>query len=256
MSKRAKIIITTILLAVGFVGINLIENEFKTAGILGLSLATLLLFTWSLKEGIGFNATALVLVLPTLYTLGVGIFWFLLPASLIARVPVILLYSIGIYSLALTNNIFTVSAVRTIALSRAAKGVGFVLTLFTAFLLYDAVLSLKAQIFINALLIYLVSFPLFLQGLWMSKITKNIDKELFIFSSILSYLVTTSAIFLYFWPVTLVVGSIFLTVEVYVYLGLGQARVEGRLFRQTLREYALVGILVFLTMIIVTNWRG
>jgi len=61
---------------------------------------------------------------------------------------------------------------------------------------------------------------------------------------------------LFFWPATLVVGSIFLTVAVYILLGLGQAKLEQRLFRQTVREYLLVGILVFIGMFFATHWGG
>src|SRR4030067_3874746 len=130
MTKRSKFVITSILLSFGFVGIQLLENQHRFIGIGALTLITIILFVWSLKEGLGRNSTLLVLFLPALFTLGVGLFWFLLPATIFARLPVFLMYGIGIYSMCLTANIFTVSAIRTIALARAAKGVGFVLTLF------------------------------------------------------------------------------------------------------------------------------
>ena len=75
-------------------------------------------------------------------------------------------------------------------------------------------------------------------------------------SAISSIVIGQIAISLYFWPVTVVVGSLFLTVTVYVLLGLGQARLEARLFVQTVREYLVVGLLVFLGMFIATRWGG
>mgnify|MGYP007068819467 CR=1 FL=1 len=60
---------------------------------------------------------------------------------------------------------------------------------------------------------------------------------------------------LYFWPISVVEGAIFLTVVMYVLLGLGQSEHEGRLFKQTVREYLVVGIIVFLAMIVITSWR-
>jgi len=59
-----------------------------------------------------------------------------------------------------------------------------------------------------------------------------------------------------FWPVTVVVGSLFLTVSLYVLLGLGQARLEARLFAQTTKEYLLIGLIVSLGMFLATRWRG
>jgi hypothetical protein len=71
-----------------------------------------------------------------------------------------------------------------------------------------------------------------------------------------SYVLGTGGMMLYFWPVSVVVGSLFLTVAVYVLLGLGQAKIEGRLFKQTVYEYLTVGIVVFLLMLLSTSWKG
>lgn len=258
MSKRAKFIISSVLLAMGFLGVGLLENEARFIGIGGLGITTLILVAWSLWEGLGRNASLLTLLLPGLFTVGVGLFWFLLPATMIARLPVVVMYAIGIYGLLSTMNIFAVSAsaVRTIALVRAAKGVGFVLTLFTSFLLFDAILSLKISVVVNFVSAVALSFPLFLQGLWTSDLSHNLKRQLLIYSAVFSYNIGCLSVLLYFWPVTVVVGSLFLTVGMYILLGLGQAQVEGRLFKQTIREYLLVGILVFLAMFFVTSWRG
>lgn len=256
MSKRKRFILTSVLLSLGFIGIQFLDNQYRFLAIGGLGLATLLLFIWSLREGLGLNLTLLTLVLPVFFTVGIGLFWFLLPASIFARLPAVFFYGLGIYALCLTTNIYTVAAIRTIALLRAARGVGFVLTLVTFFLIYDAILSLRATIPITVLASSLASYPLFLQGYWTIPLKTNFHKELFVISAISSIVIGQIAISLYFWPVTVVVGSLFLTVTVYVLLGLGQARLEARLFAQTVREYLVVGLLVFLGMFIATRWGG
>jgi hypothetical protein len=207
-----------------------------------------------LRDGLGKNATLLTLILPTMFTLGVGIFWFLLPSSIFTRIPIIIFYATGIYILALTMNIFTVSAVRTIALLRAARGVGFVLTLVTSFLVFDAILSLRTFLPITALSIALLSFPLFIQGIWHADLKNEFSKEILTFGLISSLVMGEIAALLFFWPVTVVVGSLFLTVGIYMLIGLGQALWEGRLFSQTLREYLLMVMLVFVGMFIATKW--
>lgn len=256
MSKRKRFIVTSVLLSFGFIGIQFLENQYRFLAIGGLGLATFLLFIWSLREGLGRNLTFLTLVLPVFFTIGVGLFWFLLPVNIFARLPAVIFYGLGIYALCLTTNIYTVAAIRTIALLRAARGVGFVLTLVTSFLIYDAILSLRAAIPITVLATSLASYPLFLQGYWTIPLKTSFQKELFVISAISSIVIGQIAISLYFWPVTVVVGSLFLTVTVYVLLGLGQARLEARLFTQTVREYLIVGILVFLGMFIATRWGG
>ena len=256
LSKRRRFIVTSVLLALGFIVVTILEGRFRFTGIGFLTFFSMLLFSWSLSEGLGKNATLLVLVLPTLFTLGVGLFWFLLPASIFSVLPILLMYGIGIYTLCLTTNIFTVSAIRTIALVRAAKSVGFVLVLLTSFLLFDAVLSIRASVIITFLLVFIVSFPLFLHGLWVSRLTLKIESKTLLYSLIFSFSVGVLSIALYFWPVTVIVGSLFLTVAVYVLLGLGQSKLEGRLFYQTTRDYLIVGATVFMVMLFSTHWRG
>lgn len=222
----------------------------------GLGAITALLFVWCLFEGLGINMTLMALIVPILFTLGVGLFWFLLPVNVFARIPVVILYGVGMYSLCLTSNIYTVAAIRTIALLRAAKGVGFVLTLLTLFLLFDAVLSLRSSVYITTLSIGLISFPLFLQGLWSAQLKRGLDMRLLVMSLVFSLALAEVAISLHFWPVTVVVGSLFLTIAAYMLLGLGQAKIEARLFSQTVRDYFLVGILVFIGMFFATRWIG
>jgi hypothetical protein len=265
MSKRKKFFISSITLSLGFVAIQLIsasrnnlfiENQFRFLTIGALGLLTLVLFAWSLREGLGKNLTLLVLVLPTFFTVGVGLFWFLLPTNVFARLPAVIFYGIGIYALCLTTNIYTVATIRTIALLRAARGVGFVLTLVTSFLIFDTILSLKAPILVTSLSVAIVSFPLFLQGFWTIPLERKFSKELIMMSVVASLVVGEVAVSLFFWPVTVVVGSLFLTVAAYMLLGLGQSKLEARLFKQTIREYLFVGIFVFMGMFFATHWGG
>lgn len=265
MSKRKKFFITSITLSLGFIAIQLIsasrdsffiENQFRFLTIGALGLLTLILFAWSLREGLGKNLTLLSLILPTFFTIGVGLFWFLLPTNIYARLPAVIFYGIGIYALCLTTNIYTVATIRTIALLRAARGVGFVLTLVTSFLIFDTILSLKAPIIVTSLFSAAASFPLFLQGFWTIPLERKISKDLIMMSVISSLIVGEVALSLFFWPVTVVVGSLFLTVAAYMLLGLGQSKLEARLFKQTVREYLFVGIFVFIGMFFATRWGG
>jgi hypothetical protein len=256
MSKRRRFVATSVLLCLGFVAIQFLndQNRFWAIGLLGL--LTIVLFLWSLWGSLGRNMTLLTLVLPTVFTLGVGIFWFLLPAGIFTRIPIVIFYGIGVYVLCLTMNIYSVASIRTIALLRAARGVGFVLTLVTSFLVFDTILSLRSDVYVLAPLVFAVSLPLYLQGFWAIGLDSEVSKSKEILPlSLVSALVTAEvASVLYFWPVTVVVGSLFWTVTFYILLGLGQAKLDGRLFASTVREYVVVGALVFLAMFFATHW--
>lgn len=254
MSKRRRFVIASMLLSLGFVAIQYLtdQNRFWAIGILGIS--TIILFAWSLWGTLGKNMTLLTLVLPTIFTVGVGIFWFLLPANVYTRIPIVIFYGIGIYILLLTMNIFTVSAIRTIALLRAAKGVGFVLSLIAVFLVFDAIFSLRTEAYILTPLIFAISVPLYFQGFWTVLLEKKFSKDLLLLSIVASLVTAEIGLALYFWPVTVVVGSLFLTVFFYVILGLGQAKIDGRLFASVIREHLIVGALVFIAMFFATHW--
>ena len=254
MSKRRRFVITSLLLSLGFVAVQFLndQNRFWAIGVLGV--LTIILFYWSLFESLGHNMTLLTLILPTIFTLGVGVFWFLIPANIYARIPIVIFYAAGIYVLALTANIYSVAAARTIALLRAARGVGFVLTLLTSFLVFDAILSLKSEIYVLLPLVFTISFPLYFQGFWSMTLDTVFSKDLVILSIVSSLLTTEFAAALFFWPVTIVVGSIFLTVTFYLLLGLGQAKLDARLFISTVREHLTVGILIFIAMFFATHW--
>jgi hypothetical protein len=254
MTKRRRFVITSILLSFGFVAIQFLTDQNRFWAIAVLGLATVVLFSWSLFEGLGRNMTLLALVLPTIFTLGVGTFWFLLPANIFARIPIVIFYGIGIYILCLTMNIFTVSTIRTIALLRAARGVGFVLSLITSFLVFDAILSLRSSIVYLLPYVLVIAFPLFFQGFWSVTLDKEFSKDVAITSAIATLIMGETAAVLFFWPVTVVVGSLFLTVTFYILLGLGQSKIEGRLFSATVREHLIVGTLVFIAMFFATHW--
>ncbi len=256
ITKEKRFIATSFILSLGFLGINYIDNASRLPVILGLTLLTLILFIFSLWEGLGINPTLLSLILPPLFTLGVGIFWFLIPVSIFARLPVVILFGVGIYVLCRTENIFTVSSFKTIPLFRAARWIGFILTFLTAFLLFNAVISIKANIFITCIGVALISIFLFLQGFWVSSIEKKdlATDKIFLYSGVFTLVITEIATLLYFWPVTVVVGSIFLTIGIYVLLGLGQAQLEDRLFKRTVQEHLTVGLVVFVVMFFATHW--
>lgn len=255
ISKRKRFVLASILLSIGFLGIQALPEAFRFVSIGILGVFTVIFFILSLWEGLSRDLTLLTLILPFFYTTSIGFFWFLLPSNILARLPVVILYGIGIYSLNLTLNIYTVSAIRTIALLRAARGVGFVLTLFTQFLIYDSLLSVRLTPFVTLPLIFFISMPIFLQGFWSTTLDKKLNKSLLLITLISSLTVTQIALCLFFWPVSVAVGSLFLTLTSYVLLGLGQSSLEGRLFSETVREYMVVALVVFLGMYFLTNWN-
>lgn len=253
--KKYRYAITSLVLSAGFVFIQLLNGVSRFPAIFLLMIFTGLLSAWSFIEGLGKNMTWISLILPMLFTLSVGLFWFLLPSSVFTRIPIVMFFAVGIYVLISTMNIYTVSStLRNIALLRAARGVGFVLTLVTSFFVFDAILSIKQSPLVSSGLILVSSFLMFLQGFWSITLEKNFNKEVFMLSLISAFVITQISTILFFWPVTVVVGSLFLTSGVYLLLGLGQAKLEERLFSAIVKEYLTVGLIVLIGMFFATRW--
>ena len=256
INKRQRFIISATLLSIGLLAIQLANISWRYQAIFGLTILTYLLSAWALREGVSGIEWLTVLILPTLFTAGVGLFYFLLPSSWLARLPVAALYGLCLYALLLTENIFSVASIRNIQLLRAAHAVGFLLTLLTAFFLYNTILSFRLPFWLNFIFVFLASLPLFIQGLWSVKLEEKISGQIWFYSLALSLMVAEGALALSFWPVTVSANSLALITIMYVILGLTQHYLSQRLFRRTINEYLTVGIIVLAVIIITTHWGG
>lgn len=256
MSKRKRFIVSTLVLTLVFALIQALEGPYKFFGIFGMSLLTLPLVIWSLSEGIGLNLTLVTIILPFMFTLSTGLFWFLLPTSLVLSLMIFVFYSVGMYVIFLVSNIYSVGAIKTIPLVRSARGVGFVASLIIMFLLFNFIWSLRAEIYMVVPIIFLVTFPLFLEIYWTASPEISLDSRVVKYSLSSSLIISELSLALYFWPVTVTIGSLFQVIASYVLLGLGQADIEGRLFSQTISEYLKVAAIVGVGMFLATRWHG
>lgn len=255
MSKRKRFVLVSLLLSLGLLAIQFVRVEHRYQAIVILGGLSYALSAWALSEDLKGVEWVTVLTLPLLYPVSVGLFYFLLPERILTRMLILIVFGVGMYALLLTENILSVAAIRTIQLLRAAHAVGFLLTLVTAFFLFDTILSFRLPFFVNGVLVTAASFPLFLQGLWSYRLSEErVEQRTVRFSSALAVGLGQIALALSFWPVTVPVGSLFLVTMAYVGLGISQFHFSGRLFRKTLYEYLGVGIIVLVTMFLVTRW--
>lgn len=257
ISKRQKFVLTAVLLSIALLMIELTGVSWRYQAIGILVFLTFLLSAWSLSEGLSGIKWLTVLILPVFFTAGVGLFYFLISASSwLMKLPVVFIYAIGIYALLLTENIFSVAAIRTIQLLRSAHVVGFLLTIVTAFFLYDTVLAFRFSSWFNSFLIMVISFSLLIQGLWCINLDDKITKKTWFSSLILALVLGELALVFSFWPVTVAINSLGLTTGLYITLGLAQHEFGGRLFKRTINEYVGIGFVVLAILILTTQWGG
>lgn len=256
MTKRRKLVLESVILTLGFLATQFVEVRFRYWAILLFGVGTYFLTALFLKEDLKKIDWLVVLLPPVCYVVFASLFYFLLPQKILIRILILILFGIGIYALLLTENIFSIaSSFQAIQLLRAAQAVGFLITLIIAFFGYNAIFSFKAISWINASLVFLISLPLILSSLWSVSLEERLTKRVVFYSLALSFLTGQMAFFLSFWPLTITTASLFLVSFLYVNVGITQSYFTGRLFRNTLREFLRVGIIIFFITYFLARWR-
>lgn len=257
MNKRQKFVLVSLMLSLGLLSTQLIavESSLRYLAIFGLFVVSYFVSAWALFDDLKGVEWLVVVPFPGLYAASVSLFYFLLPEAFLSRLIIFLLFGLGMYAVYLTSNIFSVAAIRTIQLLRAAHAVGFLMALVTSLFFYNSIFSFRFPFFINAVLVFFVSLPIVVNGLWSVKLEPYLSRKVITYSLIVSFILAEIALALSFWPVSVWMVSIVLVTCLYVFLGLLQQHLQDRLFKNTIKEYLLVGLMVLSVMLVVTRWR-
>ncbi len=253
LNKRQKFILSVVILSLCLFITEHFLGRSAIYIVIGISVLTDIFLFFSLRGDLEDNFSPQVFILPFFFSLAFGLFYLLIPARLLTRIAMTAVYAIGLYSLFLSENIFTVSSIRTIALLSSARTVAFVLTLLSYFFLANVIFTFHINVIITLLLIFVVTFPLVLNSIWIYTLEKDFKKDiLWVFS--LALCLFEVAILLWFWPSSPTVIALFLTGIFYSIVGLSQAWFERRLFKSVILEYVWVAFVVFVVLALFTTW--
>lgn len=254
ISKRQRFIVSVLVLSFGL----FVSQHFLGKGgvfiVFFLSLLTVVFLYLANRQDIKENFSPFLFVLPFFYSLAFGLFFFLAPARFLTRLFMTVLYGVGLYSLFLSENIFAVGSMRTIALVSSAKTVSFLMMLLSYFFLSNVVFSLDLSMLPKAILVFLYTFFLMAQSFWTHTLEK-LTKWHFIWIATLTLCFFEITLILWFWPSDPTFMAIFLTGMFYMFVGLSHVWLEKRLFRSILWEYIWVAVIVFSILFLFTSWR-
>ncbi len=256
ISKRQQFIVITLILTSGLLLTQFSGGELRYPLVFLLALLAYGLSAFGLREDLKSSEFLTLLALPTLFTAAVAAFYFLLPVRWLTRLPIAVLYAVGMYGLLLTENIYNVAANRTIALLRAAHSVGFLLTLVTFFLLVQTVLAFRLPGIINAALSAAIAWVLIIQSLWAMELEERISPRVKQLSIVLAIAIFQITWALSLWPVKTTLVALFLTIFLYSTTGMAQQYVADRLYKRTVVEFFSVTFLVLCIVLATTHWRG
>ena len=266
LTKRQRFATGVVFLSINLFIVEHFLNSSEFFMIVLLSILTNIFLYWALHKDLKENFAPQVFILPFFYTLGFGLFSPLIPDRILADLVLTIIYAVGLYSLFLSQNIFTVSSVRTIALLSGARTVSFVITILTFLFITTVIFSLNLNVIFALLLFFIAAFLLTLQSIWtytLKTIPYCPNSSLYVLLISISQLEV--ATLLWFWPNKSwllssfdpppVLISLFLTGFFYICIGLSHLWFEKRLFKSTLWEYMWIAILVFVFLVTFTSWH-
>jgi hypothetical protein len=259
ITKRQKFVFTVLLLSLGLFFSEQLFGRYFLFISLALSLMADLLFYAVMRQDVKHNLPLQMFILPFIYTLASALFYFFLPARLLTRIVWTFLYGIGLYSLFLSQNIFIVASIRTIALLSGARIVSFVLAFLSFGFLTKVIFSIEWPVLIavvvKPLLLFLASLLLILQSIWTVTLEKSLTKNL-LWAFAVSLCLIELSVILWFWPATSIFVAIFMTGVFYTVVGLTHAWFDKRLFRGVIWEYLWIGVGSLFILLLFTSWRG
>lgn len=257
LTKRQQFVFITAILTVVLMLTQLIPVEvIRYPLVILLALITYAGAAFALREDLAGIEWLTLLIPPTLYSAAVALFYFLLPARWLTRIPVAGLYAIGLYALLLTENIYNVAANRTIALLRAARSVGFLLTIFTFYLLTLTVMSFRSYPLGTTVIVIVLSFLHIFPSLWLMELTGRASKSTILMSVALSFVLGELAWVLSFWPMPTAMIALLMASVFYSTVGMGQEYLANKLYKKTIIEFFVVCFFVFIAALLTTHWRG
>lgn len=254
VSKRQQFVLTTLILTLMMISTQWFSGSLRSEFVIALGIIAYILSAIVLRQDLKGWEFVTLFILPAYFTIAVFLFYYLLPTRWLTRLPIAFLYAVGIYAILLTENIYNVAAERNIQLLRAGHSVGFLLSLVTNFFLIDTLLSLHLPFYLNFLISILIVFPLALQALWSMELTEKISLNVWIFTVVISLIISQTVLILSFWPIRITIASLFITTIFYSLVGMSQQYLIGRLFVKTTREFLYILGIVIILVLIATGW--
>jgi len=274
MSKRTRFILVGGLLAVCLWLTTIAPVDYRFGLYLTVSAVAYILSAWVLFDDLKGVEWLTLMVLPTMFTLGSGLFSNFLPSAVprmfgrafqlessillagVFKIMYFVLFAVGMYGVLLIENIFSVASIRTIQLFRAAKSVNFILTLISSLFFYTVALSFKLPFWWVMAMVFVTSLILCFPSLWSVDLKGDLVKDATRYSMAMSWVIAMASVALSFWPVKPFMGGLMLTSLLYGLLGIMEQRLSTRVYVESLWEYGVTVAIIIGIGFLTTSWVG
>jgi len=274
MSKRTRFILVGGLLAVCLWLTTIAPVDYRFGLYLTVSAVAYILSAWVLFDDLKGVEWLTLMVLPTMFTLGSGLFSNFLPSAVprmfgrafqlessillagVFKIMYFVLFAVGMYGVLLIENISSVASIRTIQLFRAAKSVNFILTLISSLFFYTVALSFKLPFWWVMAMVFVTSLILCFPSLWSVDLKGDLVKDATRYSLAMSWVIAMASVALSFWPVKPFMGGLMLTSLLYGLLGIMEQRLSTRVYVESLWEYGVTVAIIIGIGFLTTSWVG
>ena len=209
---------------------------------------------FSILEGIEKIEWLTLFIMPIILTVSFYLFYFLFPIRWLTRLPLIIFYLISIYAVLLSANIFNVGVEKRLQLYRAAFSINFFLQTIVIFLFSNALFSFRFNFFINVVIVFLLVLLLAFQLIWSVKLDLVIGRKTVIHALFIALALAEITLVGSFVPVKSTIFALFLASSYYSLTGFVYNYLDQRLFKETLREFISVWIVVVFITLLALRW--
>lgn len=255
IEKRVRFVITTVALSLLLLTATFSFYDKAWIFIPLLFVATYAFTFFSILEGIEKVEWLTLFIMPLGISIVFYMFYYLIPVRWLTRVPFITLYAISIYAILLTSNIFNVGVEKSIRLYKAAFSVNYFYHTILSFIAFSILFTLRENALFNSAAATLIIFPLALQLLWTIRLQRKFERELWVYAAFIAIITGELSLVISFIPFKPSISALLLTSMYYAIAGLTTAHIDGRLFRNTIREYVIVFVVVVLvSLLTLSGW--
>jgi hypothetical protein len=255
IEKRVRFVIATVALSVILLTATFSYYDKAWFFIPVLFIATYIFTFFSILEDIERAEWLTLFIMPLGLSVVFYMFYYLIPVRWLTRVPFIAMYAVSIYAVLLTSNIFNVGVEKSIRLYKAAFSVNYFYHTILSFIAFSILFTLRENALFNGALAAVIIFPMAVQLLWTIKLQSSFEKDIWVYGTFIAILIGEFALVISFVPFKPSIAALILTTMYYAIAGLTTAYVDGRLFKNTIREYVIVlGFVLVVALLTLIGW--
>ncbi len=254
IEKRLRFVFSAVFLTIMMLISTFFPFDYSIFFIALFIILAFILTYFSLLEGVEKIELFTLFFMPIILTVSFYLVYFLFPIRWITRLPFVLIYGISIYAVLLCSNIFNVGVEKSLQLYRAAFSINYFYQMVVIFFLLNTLFSFKLNFFLNALAIAIIAFLFGIQLVWTVKLNLYLDRNIKFLGLFIAIVLSEIAIIGSFVPLKASVFALLLTSSYYSLAGLVYNFVDQRLFKETVREFVVVWLIVLAITLLSISW--